>query len=786
MTFLLHAMLALLCLATPVSAQSAGSLSGSIADQTGAPLIGVRVTMRGPADRSGETGPAGHFVFQELPEGTYELLAELSGFQPSLQTVRIRAGQRATLSLVLNVATQQETIVTAAKGGARDVQDTPIAVTVVTNADLARLGTQTLADAPGLSPAVIVSQNTGYGQLTIRGIGGTNVVFAGSDPSSAVYLDGVYLARPAMVFTRFLDLERIEVLRGPQGTLYGRNAVGGAMNLISRSPTNELEASARFTAGTLGEFRGDMHLSGALKRDRVMGSIAFSRGRRDGFVRDLEHPDNPLGEDDSTAARGQLRVVFNRRTSLLLSADVDRQYGTPLTYNKVLAAKPGYQFDNPSDFHEVRTSSANWNRTRHYGASARVTTALTPSIKLVSLTAYRDLNFEFEVDSDSTELDVVTSRLLERQHQFSEEITISHEQPRLSWLGGAFFFTEDDHQTIWSHQAFAGLEALLEPRAAATSRAAFGQATVGLAAGLSATAGVRYTREHKDIDNSGGRYSLEPPNPPLPGTAYAYSDSIAHTAWTPKIGLELQLPGSALTYVSATRGFKSGGFNLSSTTTGRGYAPEWAWSYEGGLKADALGGRSRFALSAFVMDYTGLQVQTPIAVAVLDIRNAAAATIRGVEIENTSRLGGGFEAGGHFAWLDARYDRYIAVAIGGATGDVAGNRLNNAPEWSGRFWFEWTGDVGHSRRLSVSAEVAAQSTVFFTPFNDQIQRQLPYGLLGGRVEYQSASRRWTIGAYGKNLTNENYVTSTFGTPPTAFAGRPGPSRQFAIEFTVRR
>ena len=157
--------------------------------------------------------------------------------------------------------------------------------------------------------------------------------------------------------------------------------------------------------------------------------------------------------------------------------------------------------------------------------------------------------------------------------------------------------------------------------------------------------------------------------------------------------------------MSATRGFKSGGFNPSSTAAGRGYAPEWAWSYEGGWKGTLMGGRSRFDVSAFVMDYTNLQVQTPIGIGVFDIRNAAAATIRGVEVENTSRIGRGIEAGGHLTWLDATYDQYIAVANGGVTGDVSGNRLNNAPEWAGRLWIEWSGDIGHSRRLSISADV---------------------------------------------------------------------------------
>ena len=778
-------MLALFCAAASAGAQQTGRVSGSVYDQTGAPLPGVRLTIRALADRGAQTGAAGEFAFQDVPEGDYEISAELSGFERARRSVRVEAGERVSVSFTLRVAIVEETIVTAAKGGERDVQTIPMAIGAVSNAELERLGTQTLGDAAALTPSVTFSQNTGFGQLTIRGIG-TNVVYAGADPSSAMYLDGVYLARPAMAFVQFLDLDRIEVLRGPQGTLYGRNAVGGAMNLISKSPTNDFQTSASLTAGNLGALRGYARVSGPLKRDRVMGAFAFARGVRDGYVHDLEHLDHPLGGDDVTTGRGQLRVVFDRRTNLLVSSDVDHQGGIPLTFSKVLAVKPGFHIDNPPNFRDVRASALAWNRTTNYGASARVTTALTPSTTLVSLTAFRTLDFEFFVDADITELDVVTSHQHERQHQVSEEITISHEQPRLTWVGGLFLFNEFDHQSFWVDQPQARSQVQLDPRVDATSRAVFGQATVGLTSRLSATAGVRYTHEGKEIDNAGGRYSLDAPNPAVPGSVYGYSDSIAHSAWTPKFGLEMKLPHDALAFVSAARGFKSGGFNPSSTAAGRGYGPEWAWSYEGGWKSQLMGGRSRLDVSAFVMDYTNLQVQTPIGIGVFDIRNAAAATIRGVEVANTSRIGRGIEAGGHVTWLDATYDRYIAVDNSGVTGDVAGNRLNNAPEWAGRLWIEWSGDIARSRRLSIAADATAQSTVFYTPFNDSIQRQGPYGLLGARVEYGPSHRRWAVASYARNLTNTDYIMATFGTAPTAFGGRPGPSRQFSIEFTVRR
>ena len=191
------------------------------------------------------------------------------------------------------------------------------------------------------------------------------------------------------------------------------------------------------------------------ERDVQTIPMAVARGVQNGYVRDLDHPDHPdhpLGGDDVTVARGQLRVVFDRRTNLLLSSDVALQGGIPLAFNKALIVKPGLQIDNPPDLHDVRASVEASNRTLQSGASARLTTALTPSTTLVSLTAYRALDYEFFVDSDTSELDVLITRQHERQHQGSEEITLSHQKPRLSWVGGVFLFNEFDHQSYWSGQ----------------------------------------------------------------------------------------------------------------------------------------------------------------------------------------------------------------------------------------------------------------------------------------------------------------------------------------------
>jgi iron complex outermembrane receptor protein len=154
-------------------------------------------------------------------------------------------------------------------------------------------------------------------------------------------------------------------------------------------------------------------------------------------------------------------------------------------------------------------------------------------------------------------------------------------------------------------------------------------------------------------------------------------------------------------------------------------------------------------------------------------------------VEGAAGLSSSTRAGGHVSWLSARYDRYIAVGLGGVTGDVSGHRLNNSPEWSGRMWLEWTGSAGGVGNLSLRGEARWQSTVFFTPFNDAVQRQTGYALLDASAELGPA-KRWSVTIYGRNLTNTGYITGSFGTPLPAFGGRPGPPRQVGVRLSIER
>ena len=781
----------LMVLGTVVAAaQPAGQLAGVVRDSAGSVLPGVTVTMTGAAlsaPRTVVTDDHGEYVVDALPAGRYLVTAAFRGFEPSTTKVDVGAAS-ATRDLVVDVSSLAETVtVTATRTGASDVQSTPAGITVLPASTLEQRGVETVEGLAGVAPSVTMSQHTGLAQVTIRGIG-SNSTFG--DPSSTVHLDGVYLGRPAMVFADFLNVERVEVLRGPQGTLYGRNSVGGTINIVTRQPTNMLETSVRLTAGNYQKLRAEGAVSGPLIKNKVMGSFALLRGTREGFVRDLNHPDHSLGSEDTWAGRGQLRIILGTQSELLLSGDYGRFDGVPLTYAKPIAAKPTFTqpFEKLTSLWTVKTNDLTSGQNIQQGASAKLAVRLNGTTTLTSLTAYRTSDFWFFIDTDATELPVQTSYAPSVQHQVSQELTLVQRTPKLTWIGGAFFFDEDA-----GGQVEITIYPLIQIRPSAKSGvkagALFGQATYSLTRGVSLTGGVRYTDEHKDLDNTGGVYRLGTATLAVDTSFYDYVDDATYQAWTPKGSIQVQVSRDTFVYASATRGFKSGGFNQFNPfapESQRTFNPEFAWSFEGGLKRTMAGGRVRVNTAVFANDYQDLQVQSFLGNGLIDVSNAGSATIRGVELETAVTPGRNVQLAGYVSWLDATYDRYLFRGPGSVTFDAAGNRLNNAPEWSGGGSAVYEFTIGRAGMASVRGDVSRQSRVFFTPVNDAIETQRAYGLLHLRAGFEPKTRHWEIAVYVRNLGNQEYITGTANVPIPAITGRPGEPRHWGTQFTLRR
>jgi iron complex outermembrane receptor protein len=276
-------------------------------------------------------------------------------------------------------ADSRDIVVTATRMGATRLQDTPLAITAFDERTLEVTGIKDIRDLGTLTPSLLVTQNASFSQVYIRGIGSNNV-FGGSDPSSTIHLDGIYLARPASYLTNFLDVERIEVLRGPQGTLYGRNSVGGTINVISRKPDNDFDAKAQLTYGNYDFRRIEGYVSGPVIKDRLAASASIIHSRRDGYLENVAPGVGDADDEDTVGGRAQLRFTPSQPLEILLRADYLKSDDHLAGYVKLLQTTTDPLANSVlGDFRRIAVDTRPESDRRQWGVAA--TSAMTSPMR---------------------------------------------------------------------------------------------------------------------------------------------------------------------------------------------------------------------------------------------------------------------------------------------------------------------------------------------------------------------------------------------------------------------
>lgn len=693
----------------------------------------------------------------------------------------------------------EEIVITSTKTGGTLAQDAPVAITALSAAALEDIQYENILDVAGLIPSLSVNSNSVHGRIYIRGIG-TNLDFQGSDPSIAFLLDGVYLARPHIFFADFIDIERVEVLRGPQGTLYGRNAAGGIVSVVTKKPDNDVEGKLSGEYGSYDKWRLSGNISGPLVEDRVFASLAVMHRERDGYSENAT-PGGPdrLNDDETTSARGTIRITPGDDVEINLAADYykqESQFGFRPLFVDAFGNPVDLGAEQFSDPFKIKISIPDpLSSVESYGFSGQVKLDINDRWTLTSITAYRELDSVITGDTDFTELDILLTTILEDQRQFSQDIQLQGRMERLNLIGGLYYFNE--RGTIFTDIGLPAVGIGLDLGPDLASRldavghtdayAAYAQGTYDITDRLSATAGIRYNYEKKDIDI----YSrLELSGVPLPDTDFTQTQDDDWSAWTPKFGLDYKIDDAKLLYASVTKGFKSGGYNA--TAEQSAFDPESVWAYEVGLKTDWLEKRLRVNASAFYYDYTNLQIQGNIipdddSAVRLEISNATNAEVKGLELEVTAQATDELLLSGTLSYLDAQYKDYITSRSTDPDTpiDVTGNRLNNAPKWMYSLAAQYTKTIDGIGTVSVRGDFRWQDDVFYTVFNDPAVGQGSYGLLNGMVSWESMDEAWKVTVYGKNLTDKLYYIEKPDYAPTGIAGAFAEPRVFGVTLDYR-
>jgi iron complex outermembrane receptor protein len=694
-------------------------------------------------------------------------------------------------------ATLQEVVVTA-EHRETSLQSTPIAITALASETLDRANVETVERLVQLTPSMHYNEVSGESFLTIRSVGGEPNTTVGGDPSVSFNVDGVYIARPTSVSSILFDVDRIEVLRGPQGTLYGRNATGGAINVITKAPNfTEFGGTADVMFGNYDAQRARVAVNLPLVTDRVALRVSGVTDSHHGYEKNLFYPDgsDDLGDLDVRSFRAQLGIRFTDDVDLTLRADTTRRgghgsadqvqgpYGHP-----ALTAPPPFGYGappNPDMPHVTSQDLRSDFNVKETGESGELHWHGLGGVGLTVIAAHRDQDYSFLQDLDTTGAKLTSLLALQHARQDSAEVRLASESSgRLAWQVGAYYFREDGF-TDASLGFFAPSGSLLlsaDPRLDIKSRskALFGQATYALHDRLNLTGGLRYSWDRKDALQYARTAGF--PNVVTPSSS-------SWSSPTGKVTLDYTLNPDAFLYGTVSRGYKAGGYSLD----GPAFNPENIWAYETGLKTLLFDHRLQLNLSAFSYNQKNLQItQTGIGhsgAPTLITENAGAATTRGVEVEIQATPVRNLQLRGSVAYLHARYDQYTSTdPINPAAGaqNLSGRPAVFAPDWTVSFDASYRWDLGRLGSLEpgVGFYWADKQIlrVFATPPGDI---QPAYDTVDLRLLYRPPAASWSIEAFADNVGDTKYkLFSTAGSLTGNVDVGYAPPRTYGIKVAV--
>ena len=686
-----------------------------------------------------------------------------------------------------------EDIVVTAQRRETSLQSTPSAITALSAAFLERTGANRVEDiakaVPSLTmPGASLNNNPA---VAIRGISFYSGITAVSYPV-AFYIDGLFTDRPYSIRDHLFDMERIEVLRGPQGVLFGRNATAGAIQLIHKLPDNDWTALARAEAGSFGTYQGQASIRGPIIRDVLQIGVAGFYARSDGYVTNDVTGDKLFGEE-SYGVRGTLRFTPVTELEMILRGGLTRNENSFGIKNIVaFGTRTSDAIFNDPNFRPYHLGNDYQGFTSRDGYNVSLEARYDlGGVELISLTGYQGFEQNSRGDSDGTP--VVRSENEQRNVNYSSissELRLSSTgSAPLQWDVGLYYIRENPKEFNNDVRMFTTVNGALR-RTGGT----FFRLQETKADAYAAFAHVAWTPLDQLTLRLGGRYSTEKKSVNIDFdlfnatgfTTTVAQDSERWSSFTPLFGVDYRWSDRILTYATASKGFKSGGFNISPV---RPFAPEDVWNYEIGFKSDLADRKLRLNVAAFYMDYSNIQVSQNTGNGLALIQNAASSTIKGVEVEATVVPVTGFSVSLSAAYIDAKYDEFILDQRNPAGTSLGGEPLTRAPEWKlsavADYAFAATDSLDANLRASVSYEDEYYLEPLIQPARLAYLRP-SLATVDLRAGIGPGDNRWEVAAVVRNATNQRYISNLQnllgGQTRGAFFGQP---RYIGGELSVR-
>lgn len=701
---------------------------------------------------------------------------------------------KAPSSGAVSQAAQLEEVIVTAEKRAENLQNVPIAVSAFSGVDIDEAGVTGIESLKQLSPSLQFGKGPIDNFVSIRGIG-AELINVSAEAGISIAQDGVPFASQTMFDADFLDVERVEVLRGPQGTIAGRNATGGTINIYSKRPTEEFEGQIRAEIGNYSRRELEGLLSGPIVDGVILGRLAVRAERADGWLKnDFTGEDFSNADDIKIRASVLANLTEGLEAQLILEHSVDRSSPMLVALGRARPDRPSYSevIGVPEYNRESREFAANYPSNRRVEgdkAILRVAWDLGPSSNLTSVTGYIANKNSGQFGGATIDPLVVFDFLETDVWQLSEEVTftadITDNQDLI--LGGLYLQSNAHEPLLFGLPPGLPVDAFdFTADQDLDSYAIYSQWRYRLTDSWRMSIGARYTRDSKDYFEEDFVTGF-----PLP----VVDVSKSWGAFTPRLAIDYAPASDMMFYASVSRGFKAGGINAFATSDGSfdQYEPEFVWNYELGMKANWLDNRLKTTIAGFYMDYTNVQQNLRIlneqtGVLLPNVVNASDATIAGIEAGFDAQVTDRFKLRVAGTWLDATYDKLVTndlVYPELGQRDLSGNRLSRAPEWQFSASGEYGIALGSSLQATLRADYQWQSQLFFSFFNHELNSQGDYGLLNVSVAVGPKDGRWQLAAFARNLTDTDYViyaeaNVAAGNP--SLGGAVGPPRIYGLSL----
>ncbi len=681
------------------------------------------------------------------------------------------------------------TIIVTAQKRSENLQDVPISISTVSGDDLRDSQIPDSTAIARIIPNFNFAASGGANNFTIRGVGNNDFNFTAVSPIS-VYRDGVVIGANAAQRFALLDLDRVEVLRGPQGTLFGKNTTGGAVQYVSKLPGPDFEGYARLGYGRFGRFEGEMAATLPIAKDfsvRVAGIFRRSDGDRINMFNGER-----ANKENVAAARAIFRYDpgdLDIRLTVGVARDrgdgnVTKSIGTINGANVL-----GYAYGPVTDLEHDDTNVnsrlfvddfyVNFHASKRFGDFA-----------LTSISSYQDVWSDSPLDADGSPVVLNDIYLhINASKQYTQEVQLNYDASRLKAVAGLYYFHEK------YDLRYRNPYAVKESHRNNDAYAAYAQATYSIADGLNLTGGIRYT-DDKSRSRDEAHWIVPLPIPDLP----LRRDHVSKGAIDWRVALDYEVKRDMMVYGSVARGFKAGGVQIgivANDASRAPFGPEYLTAFEAGVKSSWFDRRLRANLGLFYYDYKDIQVQSIVnqntGNYLLDtyivLENAASASLKGLELELAAVPVKGLELNFNLGLNDGKYKKYLSGAIDPVMGGIleySGNRLPNAPKVNFSSSIMYEVPLG-AHSLALRADYSYKGLTYYNSAEQRIiSNGNGYGLLDLRASFGPEDRSWTASIYGRNVTGKKYITYAGDLSAQGyFAYIYGPRPRWGGEISVR-